>query len=31
MDQTRLLSGFMEIEDAEVMWGFNHTTETLFG
>lgn len=29
MDQTRLLSGFMEIEDAEVMWGFNHTTETM--
>ena len=29
MDQTRLLSGFMEIDDSEVMWGFNHTTETV--
>ena len=28
MDKTRLYSGFMEIEDAEVMWGFNHSTET---
>lgn len=28
MDQTRLKAGFMEIEDAEVMWGFNQTTET---
>jgi len=29
MDQARILSGFMEIEDGEVMWGFNHTTETM--
>ncbi len=28
MDRTRLLSGMMEIEDNEVLWGFNHTTET---
>lgn len=28
MDNTRLHSGFMEIEDNEVMWGFNHNTET---
>lgn len=28
MDQTRLHEGFMEINDATVMWGFNHTTET---
>lgn len=28
MDQTRLKAGFMEVNDAEVMWGFNHTTET---
>lgn len=27
MDKARLYSGFMEIEDKEVMWGFNHTTE----
>ena len=29
MDKNRLMSGFMEIEDNEVMWGFNHTTETM--
>ncbi|MDD5951742.1 MAG: RagB/SusD family nutrient uptake outer membrane protein [Bacteroidales bacterium] len=28
MDNTRLHSGFMELEDNEVMWGFNHNTET---
>lgn len=28
MDNSRILSGFMEIEDKEVMWGFNHTVET---
>ena len=28
MDATRLYSGFMEIQDNEVMWGFNHNTET---
>ena len=28
MDADRLYSGFMDIEDAEVMWGFNHTAET---
>lgn len=28
MDEDRLLSGFMDIEDDEVMWGFNHTSET---
>jgi SusD family. len=28
MDRTRLMSGFMDVEDKEVMWGFNHTTET---
>lgn len=28
MDKSRLYSGFMEIEDPEVMWGFNHSTET---
>ena len=28
MDNARLHSGFMEIEDNEVMWGFNHNTET---
>lgn len=28
MDETRLHEGFMEIEDPEVMWGFNQTTET---
>ena len=28
MDETRLKSGFMDVDDAEVMWGFNETTET---
>ena len=28
MDNTRLHEGFKEIEDAEVLWGFNHTPET---
>lgn len=28
MDSQRLHNGFMDIEDGEVMWGFNHTTET---
>lgn len=28
MDKARLYSGFMNVEDTEVMWGFNHTTET---
>lgn len=28
MDQTRLKAGFMDVDDAEVMWGFNQTTET---
>ncbi len=28
MDKARLESGFMEIEDNEVMWGFNHSSET---
>lgn len=28
MDEARLKSGFMEINDSEVMWGFNHNTET---
>ncbi len=28
MDEARLKSGFMEINDNEVMWGFNHNTET---
>lgn len=28
MDEARLHAGFMDIEDAEVMWGFNHTSET---
>ncbi len=28
MDEARLRSGFMEIEDKEVLWGFNHTSET---
>lgn len=28
MDNTRLHAGFKEIEDPEVMWGFNHTPET---
>ena len=28
MDKARLHAGFNEINDAEVMWGFNHSTET---
>ena len=28
MDEARQKSGFMELEDPEVMWGFNHSTET---
>ena len=28
MDKARLYAGFNEVNDAEVMWGFNHTTET---
>ncbi len=28
MDQTRLMAGFMDVDDPEVMWGFNETTET---
>lgn len=28
MDESRLKAGLAEIEDKEVMWGFNHTTET---
>lgn len=28
MDADRLASGFDEIEDNEVLWGFNHNTET---
>lgn len=28
MDKDRLYSGFMELNDTEVMWGFNHSTET---
>lgn len=28
MDEERLHAGFMEINDGEVMWGFNHNTET---
>ncbi|MGN1211167.1 MAG: RagB/SusD family nutrient uptake outer membrane protein [Candidatus Cryptobacteroides sp.] len=28
MDETRLKAGFKEIEDEEVMWGFNHTADT---
>ncbi len=28
MDKERLYAGFNEVNDAEVMWGFNHTTET---
>lgn len=29
MDETRLKSGFMEIQDGEVLWGFDHNTETM--
>lgn len=28
MDESRLKSGFMEIEDNEVLWGFDHNAET---
>lgn len=28
MNESRLKSGFMEIEDNEVLWGFNHNSET---
>ncbi len=28
MDKARLYAGMMDVEDAEVLWGFNHTTET---
>lgn len=28
MDKSRLLAGFKDIEDPEIMWGFNHTTDT---
>lgn len=28
MDKARLESGFMEIQDNEVLWGFDHNTET---
>jgi hypothetical protein len=28
MDNARLHAGFNEVNDPEVMWGFNHTTET---
>ena len=28
MDKSRIESGYMEIEDNEVMWGFNHSSET---
>lgn len=28
MNKSRLRAGFLEVEDNEVMWGFNHTTET---
>lgn len=28
MDETRLKSGFDDVDDPEVMWGFNETTET---
>lgn len=28
MDESRLKSGFMEIEDNEVLWGFDHNNET---
>ena len=29
MDKTRLSAGFMDVDDNEVMWGFNETTETM--
>lgn len=28
MNGNRLYAGFMDVEDPEVLWGFNHTTET---
>lgn len=28
MSGNRLYAGFMDVEDPEVVWGFNHTTET---
>ncbi|MGM9764853.1 MAG: RagB/SusD family nutrient uptake outer membrane protein [Candidatus Cryptobacteroides sp.] len=28
MDEERLHAGFLDIEDKEVIWGFNHTSET---
>ena len=28
MDQARLVAGFMDVDDDDVLWGFNHTTET---
>lgn len=28
MDRERLMGGFMNLDDNEFMWGFNHTTET---
>ena len=28
MDAARLLGGFYDVEDDDVLWGFNHTTET---
>lgn len=28
MDLARLKAGFMDIDDDDVLWGFNHTTET---
>lgn len=28
MNKTRLASGFMDVDDKEVLWGFNHTVET---
>jgi len=28
MDKARLLAGFMDVTDAEVMWGFAHNSET---
>ncbi|MDE7127207.1 MAG: RagB/SusD family nutrient uptake outer membrane protein [Bacteroidales bacterium] len=29
MNKERLYSGFMDCDDNEVLWGFNHTTETM--
>lgn len=28
MDTARLFAGFKDVEDAEIMWGFNHTTDS---